>query len=99
MNYTYYIIYIMYPAAVGRHFDLSCCSRMTFRAILLLQDDMSAYPAALGQDFDHPAALGQHLDVSCCIGTTFRRILCSGTTFRRILLLWEDISTYPAAPG
>ena len=29
------------PAAPGRHFDLSCCSRTTSRRIQLLQDDMS----------------------------------------------------------
>ena len=33
----------------GRHLELSCCSRKTFRCILLLYDDISPYPVAPGR--------------------------------------------------
>ena len=42
---------------------------------------------------------GRHLDLSCCSGRHFDLSCCSGTTFRPILLLHDDSSTYPDAPG
>ena len=92
------------PAASRRHFDVSCCSKTTFRFVLLLQDDISTPE--------------RHFDLSCCSRTRFRRVLllqadistcpaarerhfdlscCSRTTFRRIQLLRDDVSTL--APG
>ena len=96
-----------YPAALGRHFNLSYCSGTTFLPILVLWHDISIYPAAP----THPAARARHFHLSCWSRTTFRPILlhrdnisayrscCSRTTFRSVLLLWVDIPTYPAAPG
>ena len=57
--------------------------------VLRLWDDISTCSAALGRHSSYPAALGRHCDLSCC----------SGMTCRPILLLQDDISTYPVAPG
>ena len=87
-----------------QHMYPTISTTTTFRPILLLQYDVSTYPASPRQ----------HVDLSNCSGTTFRPIwllwddistcpaapgrhldlsCCSGTTFcsRPILLLWEDI--------
>ena len=73
------------PLAPGKHFDLSCCSRKTFRPVLLLRDDISTCPAAHGRHFD---ACCSSDDISTCP---------AAPTSRPVLLLRDDISTCPVA--
>ena len=90
----------------GRHFDLASCTQVdicysgtTLRPILLFQDDISTYPVAPRR----------HFDLSCCSGKTFRPILllwehiwtypALRDGISTILLHWDDMSTYPIAPG
>ena len=72
------------PAAPGRHFDLSCCSRATFRPVLLLRDDISTCPAASAR----------HFGLSCCSRTTFRIVPDARDLvfLQDFLLIYKDFS-------
>ena len=86
-----------YPAAPGRHSDITCSYGTTFRPILLLQDDISTCLAAPGRHFDLSVPMGRHFDLSSCSGRHFDLSGWSGTEFRPVPEC--KTSTYPAAPG